>query len=193
MKKVFRAAAAGDRRVFLQSGLAAAVSAALPRAAFGEPAHDTTYAQDFDELWETLRDHYCFFGEKRTDWNLVRQRYRPLALAAESHAAFEEQVGRVLCELYDAHTHLTQPPDGARRWPLYDLMAERAGQSVRIAAVQPGSAAADGGLRIGDVITAVGGESIRRWRGPSWAASSRSRNPMRACAVGRPRGRVRMH
>jgi carboxyl-terminal processing protease len=137
-----RTRAARDRRSFVKGGLTAALTAAcvpaLPRLAAAEPAHDTTYAQDFDELWETLRDHYCFFETKSTDWNRVRGMYRPRALAAGSDEAFEAVVGSVLCELYDAHTHLNDPPDGTRRWPLYDLMVERSGGDVRIAASQQG-------------------------------------------------------
>jgi carboxyl-terminal processing protease len=111
--------AANDRRSFIRNSLTAALtgaaSVALPGLAIAEPAHDTTYAQDFDELWETLRDHYCFFEAKSTDWNKVRAMYRPRALAAESDDAFQAVVGAVLCELYDAHTHLNDPPDGTRR------------------------------------------------------------------------------
>src|SRR5690349_1233318 len=139
-----------DRRTFMRAGLTLAVASALPRIAAAEPEHDTTAAQDFDELWETLRDHYCFFESKATDWNKVRAMYRPRALAAESDDAFEAVMGQVLCELYDAHTHLTDPPDGTRRWPIYDLLAERAGSEVRIAAVQENSSAADAGVKIGD-------------------------------------------
>lgn len=166
MTQKFRAArAAGDRRAFMKAGLTAAMSAAMTRIASAEPEHDTTAAQDFDELWETLRDHYCFFDSKATDWNQVRTLYRPRALAAETNEAFEAVVGQVLCELYDAHTHLSDPPDGTRRWPIYDLLAERAKSKggageVRIAAVQEGSAAADAGVKIGDVVIAVDGVAI---------------------------------
>lgn len=159
MNEKTRAAMAHGRRDFF-TGLSASAALMIPRFGSAAPLHDTTYAQDFDELWGALRDRYCFFDEKRTDWNKVREYYRPRALAVESGDAFEAVVGQVLGELYDAHTHLNDPPDGTRRWPLYDLMAERAGPAVRVAAVQPGSAAADAGIRIGDFVTAVGGTPI---------------------------------
>jgi carboxyl-terminal processing protease len=64
--------------------------AAMPYASLWaqEPPHDVTFAEDFDELWRTLGERYCFFGEKTTDWNAVRQRYRPAAVAAASRDAF---------------------------------------------------------------------------------------------------------
>lgn len=147
-----------SRRAFGAGALAASMSSAHAV----EPPHDTTLAQDFDELWTSLRDRYCFFAEKRTDWDQVRRLYRPQALAAPSYEAFQEITRRVLCELYDAHTHLTNPPDGAPRWPLYDVMVERVGAEVRVVAVQEGSSAADAGVQIGETIVGVDGAPIER-------------------------------
>jgi len=150
-----------DRRSFLVGGLGGAIAAAIPATGgAAEMLHDTTYAQDFDELWATLRDHYCFFASKATDWSKVRKLYRPMALAAQSDDAFTSVVASVLGELYDAHTHLANPPDGTRRWPIYDLLVDRVGTEVRIAAIQPGSAAFEAGLAIGDIVTAVDGMPI---------------------------------
>lgn len=142
-----------DRREFLGGSLSAAIVSTI---------HDSTYAQDFDELWGTLRDRYCFFDSKATDWSKVREMYRPPALTADSPVAFTSVVARVLAELYDAHTHLSDPPDGARRWPLYDLLVERAGTQIRIAAIQAGSAAAEAGLAIGDTIVAIEGMPLEQ-------------------------------
>jgi carboxyl-terminal processing protease len=85
-----------------------------------------TFAEDFDELWRTLGERYCFFAEKTTDWDVVRRVYRPLALAAKSGAAFAAVVGDVLGELYDAHTHMGDPPADALRGPYFDLWVEPA-------------------------------------------------------------------
>ncbi len=122
-----------------------------------ESPHDIRYAQDFDELWETLGRRYCFFADKAIDWNAVRRHYRPLALRAPDDEAFERVLGDVLRELYDAHTHLAAPSDGTPRWPPFDLLASHDGDSLRIVAVQPGSAAADAGLAIGDRVLAIEG------------------------------------
>lgn len=147
-----------SRRAFGAGLIAASAGSAFAV----EPPHDTTLAQDFDELWTTLRDRYCFFAEKRTDWDQVRRLYRPQAIAAPSYEAFQEIARRVLCELYDAHTHLSNPPEGAPRWPLYDLMAERVGFDIRVAAVQEESSAADAGVRIGDTIVGIDGNPVEQ-------------------------------
>ncbi len=144
------------RRAFAAAGVAAV---ALPALA-DEPPHDVTYLDDFDELWRTLGERYGFLADKATDWDQVRRLYRPLALAAETDVAFTEVVRRVLAELYDPHTHLSDPPDGSPRWPLFDLLAEPDAGAARIAAVEADSAAADAGLAIGDRIVAIDGRPL---------------------------------
>jgi hypothetical protein len=62
------------RRTALASGLAAFASTTILAKA---PPSDITLEQDFDELWETLRDRYAFFEDKATDWERVRSLYRP--------------------------------------------------------------------------------------------------------------------
>lgn len=143
------------RRAICGSGIAF-----LAGAARAEPQHDATFAEDFDELWRTLGERYCFFTDKRTNWDQVRSLYRPMALAADTKAEFTDIVRRVLAELYDAHTHLADPPDGAPRWPLYDIFAESIEGEVRVAAIEDGSAAADSGLMIGDRIVSIDGRPI---------------------------------
>lgn len=54
--------------------IGSAVAFAPPSFA-GEPAHDITFVQDFDELWRTLAERYCYFGEKTTDWPRASVRF----------------------------------------------------------------------------------------------------------------------
>lgn len=125
-----------------------------------EPLRDVAFIDDFDELWLTLRERYCFLPDKSTDWNRVRALYRPMAVAATDERAFTDVVGRVLAELYDAHTHLSDPPNGAPRWPPFDILAERIGKEICVAAIKDGSAAADAGLAIGDRIVSINGRPV---------------------------------
>lgn len=148
-------------------GIAMAGGMALPRMALAvetgaaEPVpSDVTAANDFDELWETLASNYCFFGEKRTDWDKVRTLYRPQALAAQSIEEFSGVIHGVLGELYDIHTHLKQTADGGPRWPLYDLMGEWHNGAARIISVAEDSAAARAAIMPGDEIVEVDGVSI---------------------------------
>lgn len=133
--------------------------AAVPAVA-AEPDPDIVAVQDFDELWETLGRRYCFFADKATDWGKVRDFNRPLAATAQTDAAWFEVMRRTLNELYDAHTHLSDPPDGTPRWPPYDLLVEPDGEAAVIRAVQEGSAATAAGLAPGDRVVAVDGQPI---------------------------------
>lgn len=150
-----------DRRAALR-GLAAGLALpALPldvRAQ--EPPRDVTLAQDFDEMWATLRDRYCFFGEKATDWDKVRRVYRPRAIAAPDWDAFALVLRGALGELYDAHTNVRTAPDGTPRMPPFDLIVAHAPDGLRVTAVQEESAAAKAGIAIDDVVTAVNGQPV---------------------------------
>jgi carboxyl-terminal processing protease len=149
---------AAGARVTLRTALAfTAAGVAWPLLA-AEPPRDITFTQDFDELWETLRDRYAFFSDKATNWNRVRELYRPrVADIGEDEDKWMRLLDAVTNELYDAHTHFEQPVPGLPRWPLSDMFVEDSPSGVIVAGVRDGSAAADAGVAIGDVVLAIDG------------------------------------
>jgi carboxyl-terminal processing protease len=150
------------RRSIFKFGLGLAAAPMVPfRGAWAaEPPRDVTYVQDFDEMWETLSERYCFFGEKRTDWSKVRALYRPQVMAARSGNDLNQVIGRVLRELYDPHTRLADPADTTRS-PYHDLWVEPArGLAALVTSVRDGSAAADAGIAPGDTITGIDGSPL---------------------------------
>lgn len=64
------------------------------------------FTADFDTTWSGLRDNYAYFDKKETDWNKVRELYRPHLAAVKSRGDFVSLLERVLDELYDNHTSL---------------------------------------------------------------------------------------
>ena len=146
-----------DRRSLLAAGGAALGLAGAARA---EPQSDVSSLQDFDELWTTLSARYAFFEEKATDWNRVRQVYRPLADRARTEAEYLEVLRATLAELYDPHTHLANPPDGSPRFPPFDLWVEPRGGRAVVIDVQRSSGAALAGVRHGDVVLAIDGKPV---------------------------------
>jgi carboxyl-terminal processing protease len=144
------------RRLLTAASLAAVVSA----RAHAEPARDTTFADDFDELWQTLGERYCYFVDKSVDWLAVRRLYRPKALAAGSQDEFADIVRLVCAELYDAHTHPAEQTPGTPYWPPWDILVEPVGAGAAVVAVYAGSAAEDAGIVPGDTIVAVNGDSM---------------------------------
>ncbi len=150
-----------DRRAALRGLAAGLVIPALPQALQAkEPPRDVTLAQDFDEMWETLRDRYCFFGEKATDWDKVRRIYRPRAIAAPSWNDFAHVLRAALGELYDPHTSVRSGPNGIPRMPPFDLLVERSADGLRVTNVAPDSGASAAGLAIGDLVTAIDGVPV---------------------------------
>lgn len=125
-----------------------------------EAANAAGFAGDFDLLWRTLDEGYCFFDEKTTDWAKVRDAYGPQADAAETIPHFAEIVRLALNELYDAHTHPSAPADGTPRWPPFDLYVEPHLAGAMIVDVRAGSAAEAAGLGPGRIINAVDGVDI---------------------------------
>ena len=143
-----------SRRMALATGLSAVAAPALAIA----PPKDITLQQDFDELWETIRDRYAYFEEKATDWDRVRAIYLPrLAEVGDDEDKWMRLLGSITDELYDAHTHFAQGVPGLPRWPLSDILAEDSPAGVRVRDRRDGSAAADAGIEVGDLVIAIDG------------------------------------
>jgi carboxyl-terminal processing protease len=122
------------------------------------PPRDITFQQDFDELWETLRDRYAYFTDKVTDWDRVRQLYRPrVAEMTDVDDKWLRLLDAVTNELYDAHTHFEAPVAGLPRWPLSDIFVEESPEGVRVAGLRDASAAVDAGVAIGDFVLGIDG------------------------------------
>ena len=149
-----------QRRTLLAGAGAALGLAATPRLVRAQDAFDPWLLQDFDELWRTLAERYCFFGEKAVDWDQVRAVYRPLAGAANNRDEFAEVVRQVLAELYDAHTHLSQEWEGAPRWPPFDIRVEPEMHGGAVTEVRSGSSAEQAGVKADDWIVAVDGQLL---------------------------------
>jgi len=71
------------------------------------PAAD--FAAQFDSLWSTFDREYSYFEHKRIDWNALRNRYRPAAIAAADQSAFIGVVREMLGHLHDLHVVLRDP------------------------------------------------------------------------------------
>ena len=78
-------------------------------AALATPQTNFTHQQyeaDFDYLWQNISEDYAYFDQKQTDWNKVREIYRPQLSSVTTRDGFVALLESVLEELYDFHTHL---------------------------------------------------------------------------------------
>lgn len=125
------------------------------------PAQDAkANLADFDQLWEFTRDHYCCFAQKATDWNKVRELYRPRAAQARDKRELVRVFEDTLDELYDAHAHLTVNLSTSWRLPAYDIWAEWQNGHAVVLEVRAGSDAERAGIVAGMAVLKVEDEEI---------------------------------
>ena len=115
------------------------------------------FTSDFDDMWLGLRDNYAYFDRKETDWNTVREFYRPLLTDVRSKSDFVSLLERVLDELYDNHSSLnTNLKTSSRLVPTgLDLWAEWRQNRAVITQLRRGFSAEQAGLKIGMEIVSI--------------------------------------
>lgn len=117
------------------------------------------FTSDFDSMWSGLRDNYVYFDKKETDWNRVRELYRPMLAGVKTRSDFVTLLERVLDELYDNHTSLnTNLKTSPRLVPTgLDIWAEWSRGRAVIAQLRGGFSAEQAGLKVGMEIMAING------------------------------------
>ncbi|HEX8651759.1 MAG TPA: S41 family peptidase [Pyrinomonadaceae bacterium] len=120
------------------------------------------YDEDFDYLWRSISDEYAYFDQKQTDWNKVREIYRPQINAVKTRTDFVGLLEAVLEELYDFHTHLnTNTAASPRLVPSgTDIWAEWIRGRAIITEVRPASGAEKAGIRIGMQVASINGIAV---------------------------------
>lgn len=132
------------------------------------------YEEDFDFLWETFRTDYAYFDEKRTDWDRVREIYRPQIQSISTISEFIAMVEQVLEELYDDHIHLnTHTVSSPNIVPSRtDVWAEWIDGRAIVTGIRPGFPADSAGLRPGMEILGFNGmpieDAVRKRMGRSF-------------------------
>ncbi len=61
---------------------------------------------NFDQLWKTIDEHYCFLEEKGLDWDEVYLKYRPLVKDDTHYLQLFNICAAMLDELKDGHVNL---------------------------------------------------------------------------------------
>ena len=82
--------------------------------------HEVEYKNDpygnFDALWASIDEHYCFFKYKDVDWKAVGERYRAKLQPKMTSKELFDVCSEMLKELKDGHTNLVSPWDVSRYW-----------------------------------------------------------------------------
>lgn len=62
---------------------------------------------NFDSLWQTLDEHYCFFAQKGVDWEATGKEYRARLSPEMTRRELFEVCADMLATLRDGHTNLS--------------------------------------------------------------------------------------
>jgi carboxyl-terminal processing protease len=134
----------------------------------------------FDEVWQSVRDHFYDPTLRHLDWAAMREKYQPLVAAAadEERSAI---INRMLDELAASHTRYYTPddpayyqlldifagslrrdlrrafPDGQVIYPSIGIFTRRIEDKTFISGVFDGFPAAKAGLKVGDELLAADG------------------------------------
>lgn len=89
-----------------------------------EEVENNTRRGNFDALWRTLDEHYCFFGYKAAeyglDWAAVREKYAPAISESMTDRQLFEVLAGMTYELRDGHVNLYAAHDVSRYGKWYD-------------------------------------------------------------------------
>jgi C-terminal processing protease CtpA/Prc len=123
----------------------------------------------FDDLWTQVDLHYSYFELRGVDWNAVRARYRPRAIAAKSDAQFASVLNETLMQLRDVHVALTANNVLYRYRSPYEGTTA-IDESAIFARYVAGSFATSGGhIRGGFISPRIGYLRIASFVGEDWA------------------------
>lgn len=123
-------------------------------------------AQRFDQVWQTVQDHYLYADFHGVDWRAMRDHFRPRALAAPSAEGFYDAIREMVATLNDGHSRFVSPQEAFGEQAVVDGTESYVGIGVDIAPYTPGgiietvfrdSPAEQAGLRRRDRILLVDG------------------------------------
>ena len=87
---------------------------------FHEEEYNNSKRDNFELLWKTLDQKYCFFEYKNIDWQEVYIRYSDRISESMSDEAFFDVMGEMLAELQDGHVNLIATHNVARYWKWFE-------------------------------------------------------------------------
>jgi C-terminal peptidase prc len=127
-------------------------------------------AKRFDEVWQTINDHYLYRDFRGVNWAAVKQQYRPEALRASTAETFYETIGKMVDSLNDHHSRYISPQQAVDEQALatgtdtyvgIGVALAGDGTAVLIDTVFPDSPAERSGLRRRDRLVLIDGMDPR--------------------------------
>jgi len=124
--------------------------------------------ETFRIVWETVRDRYLDPTFGGVDWTAVRERYRPLVLAAPKSGAFHALLQKMVGELPVSHLRVFAPgervggpaPSGPPPMTPDGVVVRVGEEGILVFAVLEKSLSWEAGLRPGFLVLAVDGTEL---------------------------------
>jgi hypothetical protein len=69
--------------------------------------YDNTADGNFQQLWDIVDQHYCFFKEKNVDWDSIHDVYEARLQSVKSTTGLFDLCAQMLAELRDGHVNLS--------------------------------------------------------------------------------------
>lgn len=84
--------------------------------------YDNTNIGNFESLWNTIDTRYCFFSEKKINWDSIYYSYKPKveALGEQDSYSFFYLMDSMLDNLKDGHVNLYSNFDVGKYWDWYE-------------------------------------------------------------------------
>ena len=127
--------------------------------------HLAVRTQVFDEAWRVLKDGFYDPNFHGQNWDALRSKYRPIALAASTKQDFQTIYNEMLGQLNASHMglYVRDLPEKTQdeRTGLLGIEVEQASNGVKVKTVIPNTPAdkSQSKLNVGDVITSINGKS----------------------------------
>jgi carboxyl-terminal processing protease len=123
----------------------------------------------FDSIWTKIRDKYFDAKMNGVDWNAVRLRYRPKLAGLKDDAAFYGLLQQMVGELKQSHFGVIPPDEylaederaGAHHVGVTGITARLIEGLPLVSAVEPGSAAAEAGVKPGWEVVEIAGKPVK--------------------------------
>ena len=90
--------------------------AATAASCHDEVEYENNPYGNFDALWTSIDEHYCFFKYKDVNWKAVGEAYRAKLQPKMTDMELFAVCSEMLKELKDGHTNLISPWDVSRYW-----------------------------------------------------------------------------
>lgn len=148
----------------------------VPVCCLSDGYRRATYLADFEEGFDTMKEHYSLTMHKQVDWDALYDKYQPLFSEVDKtqdETAYFTTWNAFCNEFYDCHTSFS-PLEPTEEWTkklASSLLGNDYGLSIAqltsgeyvAASVAPDSAAATAGITTGTIITKWDNKAITEW------------------------------